>query len=123
MDLAALDPGSQDERYWTWFQESIMSKAMAELGRRQRMARATVSEVLTSWSRSLVPAALAAATIATIVAISGHNRVEDFPSGPVAFDELAQEGLDEAAQAVLLSDGDEGLDPSSFMALVEREDE
>lgn len=121
MDLSELDPGSQDERYWAWFHQTVMTRAVAELALRRELARQTVSDVLASWSRSLVPAALVAASVATIMTISAHKRSTQVPVTPVAFDEV----LDGAAMDVVTAElfGDLGDDPSDFMALVEREDQ
>ena len=62
--LASLDPGRRDPRYWPEFQRAVMLSAGAELARRRRLAELTVSDVVFSWSRGLVPAAAAASLAA-----------------------------------------------------------
>lgn len=118
MDLRNLDPGHPDDRYWTWFHQSVMTRAVAELAIRREMARASVSDVLASWSRSLVPAALVAAGIATIMTLAAQRTSVELTEGPVAFDEvLVGEMGQQFVAADLFFAGDE--DASSLMALVE----
>lgn len=64
----ALDPGWDDPRYWDRFQERTLALAEPELARRRRaLERLTVSDVVTSWSRTVVPVAMAAAAAAVMV--------------------------------------------------------
>lgn len=63
--LNALDPAVRDPRYWERFQASVMLAAAPELRRRRARGEAvTVTDVVLSWGRMLVPAALVAATAA-----------------------------------------------------------
>lgn len=121
MDLKELDPGSQDERYWAWFHQTVMTRAVAELALRRELARQTISDVLASWSRSLVPAALVAASVATIMTVSAHRRATEATESPVAFDEVIEGATMDVVTAELFGGLDD--DPSSFMAMVEREDQ
>lgn len=63
--LDALDPRARDPRYWERFQASVMLAAAPELRRRRARGEVvTVTDVVLSWGRLLVPAALVAATAA-----------------------------------------------------------
>lgn len=67
----ALDPGWTDPGYWARFQERTLALVEPELVRRRRVGeRITVSEVVTSWSRALVPVAMAAAAVAVTVLLA-----------------------------------------------------
>ncbi|CAN5736127.1 hypothetical protein BH23GEM11_BH23GEM11_15670 [soil metagenome] len=64
--LEALDPASREPEYWARFHEAVLRSASPELARRRAMPQ-TISGVLLSWSRALVPAAAAAAAIAGLL--------------------------------------------------------
>jgi hypothetical protein len=66
LDLTLLDPGERDPDYWDRFQRAVVQKAMPALARRGKRVRLTVGGVLTSWSRLIVPGAVAAAAVAGI---------------------------------------------------------
>ena len=63
--LGALDPAERSPGYWGDFKRSVVLAARPELARCQRLAELTVSEVVFSWSRALVPAAMMAAARAS----------------------------------------------------------
>lgn len=72
----ALDPGWGDPGYWDRFQDRTLALLEPELARRRRAGeRITVSEVVTSWSRTVVPVAMAAAAAALMVLLT-------HPAGP-----------------------------------------
>lgn len=62
--LDALDPGFDDPAFWARFQSRVMKAAMPELARRKWSRELTVSQVVLSWSRMLVPMSAAAAVAA-----------------------------------------------------------
>jgi hypothetical protein len=62
--LGALDPAERNRGYWSDFQRTAVLSAGPELARRRRLAEVTVSDVVFSWSRGLVPAAMMAAAAA-----------------------------------------------------------
>lgn len=64
--LASVDPGRSDATFWMRFHRSVMDGARFELARRRREAELTVVGVVSSWSRALLPATLAAAAAAGI---------------------------------------------------------
>jgi hypothetical protein len=66
--LTSLDPAAHEPRYWFEFQRGVMLSAGAELTRRRRLSEVTVSDVVFSWSRALVPAA-AVASLAAFFAL------------------------------------------------------
>jgi len=65
--LGEVDPGRADATYWLRFHRSTVDGARFELARRRREAELTVVEVVSSWSRALLPVALAAAAAAGIM--------------------------------------------------------
>lgn len=63
--LEALDPAALDPGYWERFQAGVMLAAAPELRRRRARGEVvTVTDVVLSWGRMLVPTALVAATAA-----------------------------------------------------------
>lgn len=62
--LAEVDPGRDDPTYWMRFHRSVEAGSRMELRRRRRENELSVVGVMSTWSRAVVPAALAAATIA-----------------------------------------------------------
>lgn len=79
--LSMLDPASRDPNYWLRFRWWVMSGAAAELARRRRDARLTVSDVLGSWARALVPTFALAAALAGLLLLKGEPPVEASPVG------------------------------------------
>lgn len=65
VSLDALDPANGDPGYWERFQAGVMRAAGPELRRRRARGEVvTVTDVILSWGRMAVPAALVAATAA-----------------------------------------------------------
>lgn len=64
--LGAVDPGRDDATYWMRFHRTVLGRARPELQRRRLEEEASVIELVSAWSRALVPAALAAAAAAGI---------------------------------------------------------
>jgi hypothetical protein len=62
--LAVLDPAQPDPNYWMRFREWVVTSSAGELARRRLMAELTMGDVMSSWARTLVPTAVAAAAIA-----------------------------------------------------------
>ena len=62
--LAVLDPAQPDPNYWMRFREWVVTSSAGELARRRLMVELTMGDVMSSWARTLVPAAVAAAAIA-----------------------------------------------------------
>ena len=104
--LAALDPDRTDPGYWHRFHRWVVNAAGPELARRRRAARATVSEVVTSWWRTLVPTAAMAAALAAFMLLR-----QDAPSAPVAYvdvDEMLLEGIDAPVMPAFETAGPDG---------------
>jgi hypothetical protein len=86
--LGSLDPGARDPGYWADFQRTVLLAARPELARRRKLAELTVSDVVFSWSRALVPAAMMAAATAAFLLVRSEE------SGPfVRLEEALSEGL------------------------------
>jgi hypothetical protein len=87
--LGTLDPARTDPRFWDEFQRNAMRSAGAELARRRRLVEMTVSDVVFSWSRALVPAALVAAMVAFLV-----MRPEVADPAPLRLEEILMQGAE-----------------------------
>ncbi len=91
--MTTLDPGHTDQTYWPRFHRSVMGQALAELGRRRVVANLTVSQIMHSWARTVLPTAAVAAAVAAIVLLRPVSDTEA-PLGFMAVEEVLMEGLD-----------------------------
>lgn len=94
--LRALDPGSTDPAYWFRFHRRVMSDAAGELARRRMMGDLTVSDLLTSWSRTLVPGAFLAAAMAAFLLLQdpGPEPSSRSATAPMGVEEVLVDGLE-----------------------------
>ena len=100
--LQALDPASHDPNYWLRFRSWVMTEAGSELARRRMVVELTVEDVLASWSRAVLPVAMAAAVAA--IAFMRSPEVEEQPvATAVGVEELLVVEVPEETQPVLLS--------------------
>jgi negative regulator of sigma E activity len=115
--LRALDPAHDRPGYWERFRAEIMERAAFELARRRELARESVELVLSGWSRSLVPVAVAAAVIAAIML--GSETTQNAGVGtPLVLEEVLATDLgDEVLQTVIA--GEAHASAVAFMAFVE----
>ena len=116
--LKPLDPGRDDPRYWEGFRRAVLDRARSELARRRETLRLTVPGVLSSWSRGLVPVALAAAAMAAFM-IASERRVEPEPV-PLALEDILSEETRGGPFASVM-DGTAEWAPAAFMTFVEEE--
>ena len=80
--LRAVDPASLEPGYWNRFKGWVVTEAGPELTRRRLMADLTVVDVLTAWSRTIVPTALIAAVMAGVVLLrAGSLNFAPLPGG------------------------------------------
>jgi len=93
--LQFVDPATDDANYWLRFRAWVMKSAASELARRRLMAELTMGDVVTSWSRAVVPTALAAAVVAGLVLLRGTGIA--VTPVPVGVEELLVVGLEEEA--------------------------
>jgi hypothetical protein len=109
--LRLVDPASRDPNYWLRFQSWVLRNAGAELARRRLMADLTVGDVLTSWSRTLVPAAVLAAAVAALLMVQNAH----VPATPLAVgvEELLVVGIEDETIPVAL-DNDESATLVTF---------
>jgi hypothetical protein len=112
-ELDALDPGFRDPGYWIRTHEQIMSRARAELARRQMAGDWTIAEVVFQWRKTLVPLTLLAATLAGIFVL-GHEEPGD-PFSPMALEEVLLEGVEGEPIPTVLGRGAE-LETVAFLA-------
>lgn len=68
--LTPLDPARGDPNYWSRFHRRTSALAAPELARRVRRSGETVSGVVTTWSRAIVPLAAAAAATAALLILA-----------------------------------------------------
>jgi hypothetical protein len=89
--LGVLDPGEDAPSYWVDFKRAALLAARPELARRRRLAEVTVSEVVSSWSRALVPVAMMAAATAAFLLVRSRD------AGPfLRLEEALSEGIEVA---------------------------
>ena len=100
--LRVLDPSQDDTGYWFRFRGWVMKEAAAELARRRLAVDLTVEDLLESWSRTVIPVAMAAA-IAAIALM--RNSPNDDPKVflAVGVEELLVREIPAQTQPVLLS--------------------
>lgn len=99
--LSDLDPERRERGYWRGFRARTLAMAGPELARRRELARLTVSDVVASWSRVVVPAALAAAVAGALMLGDGTTPAE--PGEPAVVEELLDAGTE--AAPVLVGSG------------------
>ncbi len=114
-DLSVLDPGLGDAGYWERLRAAVLAGAAFELARRRETARASVTAVLSSWSRKLIPATLAAAAAAAFLALSENASDQGEPQ-PLALEDVLDEG---AAEGLSWTAENAAASPVAFMAFVE----
>jgi len=108
--LSSVDPGHSDETYWPRFHRSVMGQALADLGRRRVIANLTVSQIMHSWARTVLPTAAVAAAVAAIVLLRPIETPEVQPR-LIAVEEALMEGVDGDPIPVVL--GDDALPDAS----------
>ncbi len=116
--LTVLDPGRDNPGYWNRIGARIMDRVAFELARRRAAARASVAQTLCRWSRSLIPAAVAAAVIAALWAASNSWRTPTPPEARLVLQDMLGETADESGFEALLVNDRTGS-AGAFMALVE----
>ena len=94
--LTSLDPAAREPRYWFEFHRGVMLTAGTELARRRRIAEVTVSDVVFSWSRALVPAA----AVASLAAFLALRPVATQAPAPLSLEEILLETADVSASEV-----------------------
>jgi hypothetical protein len=100
--LRSLDPATEDPNYWLRFRSWVMSEAAFELARRRRIVELSVEDVLASWSRTLLPVAMAAA-VAAVAFIRSPQADAPTVVTVVGVEELLVAEVREETQPVLLS--------------------
>jgi hypothetical protein len=104
--LATLDPERMDPGYWHRLHRWVVNAAGPELSRRRRMASATVSEVVLSWWRTLVPTAAVAAALAAFLLL--RQEPTRAPVAYVDIDEMLLEGVDAPVMPAFETAGPDG---------------
>lgn len=99
--VEALDPEVRNPGYWSRFRHRTLALCGAELERRRRAAE-TVSGTVSSWARTIVPAAVAVAAVAVLL-ILAEPASAPAPSA-AAGPEAVEAALDEDPIPALLSE-------------------
>ena len=94
--LVSLDPAQREPRYWFELHRGVMLSAASELARRRRLAEVTVSDVVFSWSRALVPAA----AVASLAAFFALRPVSVESPAPILLEEILGEPPEVSASDV-----------------------
>lgn len=76
--MEALDPEHFDPGYWDRFQDAVMRAAGPALALRRQSRDLTMAELLSSWSRLLIPTSVMAAAAAAfiLVAMEPHGPAD-----------------------------------------------
>ena len=102
--LAPIDPGRADDIYWPRFHRTVMARARDELARRRAAAELTISQLVSSWGRTLVPTAAAAAVAGGFFLVRPPAPHVD--AGVIAVEEELVQGIEgPTIPEVLESDG------------------
>ena len=115
--LAALDPESVVPGYWDGLLATVMERASRELAGRRRLTRDSIARILSGWSRSLIPAAVAAAAIAAFL-VAGEGRQGVGSPAPLLLEDMLLNEVGDGAFRAVLS-GRAPASPVTFMAVVE----
>lgn len=109
--LEVLDPGTSKPGYWDRFRREVMDRAATELARRGRRGPVTVSQVVGSWARALVPAAVAAAA-AAILLLPAPPATGASEARLAGIEELLTGDLEEPPIPVVLAAEEGGSEPA-----------
>jgi hypothetical protein len=102
VQLRVLDPSQGDPSYWVRFRNWVMTDASSELARRRLAVELTVEGLLESWSRAVIPVALAAA-VATIALMQSPQADDTKVSVAIGVEELLVREIPVETQPVFLS--------------------
>ena len=100
--LRVLDPSQDDPSYWFRFRGWVMKEAEGELARRRMSVDLTVEDLLESWSRTVIPVAMAAAIAAIALIRSSPDEAPELFMA-VGVEELLVREIPAQTQPVLLS--------------------
>jgi hypothetical protein len=89
--LDLLDPAHGDPGYWMRFRGRVLRAAAPELARRRLVADVSMPEVVMSWARTVVPAAVLAAALAGVFLLKDRPPVTQPSSASV--EELLAAGV------------------------------
>lgn len=118
--LKAVDPACANPAYWDRFRAQVMEKAAFELATRRRRARTSVETVLTGWSRSLIPLAVAAALVAAFLAgaLAWNDPSPAAAQPSLALEDVLESEVGDGFYRTVIS-GTGTVAPATFMTLVE----
>lgn len=71
--MELLDPAQVDPGYWMRFRSKVLRLAGPELARRRLMGDPSLPEVVMSWARAVVPAAVLAAALAGVLMLHAYT--------------------------------------------------
>ncbi len=115
-ELEVLDPGHGDPERWDRFRAEVLERGALELARRRARA-ATLSGVLSGWSRRLIPVALVAAAVAAIL-LGVEGSSGGASADPAALEDVLWGDVADGPFGAVMA-GDAHDNPVAFMAMVE----
>jgi hypothetical protein len=104
--LGALDPAAADETYWPRFHRAILRQSASELARRRALADLSVTELVSSWARAVVPTALLAAAVAGLLLLDVPSAAtwDTAPETVLGVEEVLNDGAVGQSIPAVLSD-------------------
>ena len=100
VEFGVLDPQLRSPGYWARLRGNVMERAANELYRRRLLRSVGVADLLQSWARILVPAAVVAA------AIGGVLILRSPPNFAIDVVEVLWVGLEDQTLADVMEQGD-----------------
>lgn len=104
--LGALDPAAADEGYWPRFHQAVLRRSAGELARRRALADLSVTELVSSWARAVVPTALLAAAVAGLLLLDLPSATPWDPASEtiLGVEDVLNDGAEGQSIPAVLSD-------------------
>ncbi len=100
LEFGILDPQLRSPGYWGRLRGNVMQRAANELYRRRLLRSVGVADLLQSWARMLVPAAVVAAAIGGVLLVRNPSNVA------IDVEEALWVGLEDQTLADVMGQGD-----------------
>jgi hypothetical protein len=100
VEFGILDPRLRSPGYWARLRGNVMERAANELYRRRLLRSVGVADLLQSWARMLVPAAVVAAAIGGVLLLRNPSNLA------IDVEEALRLGLEDQTLADVMEQGD-----------------
>ncbi len=100
LEFGILDPQLRSPGYWARLRGNVMQRAANELYRRRLLRSVGVADLLQSWARMLVPAAVVAAAIGGVLLLRNPSNMA------IDVEEALRMGLEDQTLADVMEQGD-----------------